>query len=447
MTPRHLAIVALLFTTVLIASLCAVMTRPPKPALPTEPPREVQKTNPLLARPNMVDRLDFFDTPAGLDRAMMQHVTLVVGPAPASRSSTPATTQPAATRTMARIVLSDQRLKSFPRSGTWTSDIIETAFPFTELIPSWNATVPRDTGVFFQVKTRNAADGQWSPWLYIGQWGRTPATDPMDRVVRFDRGMVNVDNLTLDEPANAYQFRATLLSFDMSHEVNPSIRRITVSYSGVVDDAGERERIARTDRSEPSVPWGPRGDWARSLPVPFRAQGIEAKPLAGQICSPTSTSMVMAYCGVDLPTEQNALAIYDEEHDMFGNWGRAVQRAGSLGLDAWLQRFRNWDQVKAMIARGQPIVAGIKFKKGEFPSALYSETDGHLIVIRGFTKAGDPIVNDPADRNKGNGVVYKADDLARAWFAHGGVGYVIRKPEGVGTSSPTSTTMPAVVVN
>ena len=70
--------------------------------------------------------------------------------------------------------------------------------------------------------------------------------------------------------------------------------------------------------------------------------------------------MVMAYFGADVPTQENALAIYDEEHDMFGNWGRAVQRAGEMGLDAWLQRFRNWDQVKAMIARGQPIVAGIK---------------------------------------------------------------------------------------
>jgi hypothetical protein len=139
--------------------------------------------------------------------------------------------------------------------------------------------------------------------------------------------------------------------------------------------------------------------------------------------------MVMAYMGVDRSTEENALAIYDEEYDMFGNWNRAVQRAGELGLDAWLQRFRNWDQVKSMIAKGQPIVAGIKFNKGEFPSALYASTNGHLIVIRGFTKSGDVIVNDPASRTKGDGVVYKASELAKAWFGHGGVGYVIRKAE------------------
>jgi peptidase C39-like protein len=132
---------------------------------------------------------------------------------------------------------------------------------------------------------------------------------------------------------------------------------------------------------------------------------------------------------VDRPTQENALSIYDSEYDMFGNWGRAVQRAGEMGLDAWIQRFRNWDQVKAMIAQGQPIVAGIKFKRGEFPSAVLSSTNGHLIVIRGFTRDGDVIVNDPANRKKGDGVIYKASELGNAWFANGGgVGYVIRKP-------------------
>jgi hypothetical protein len=127
---------------------------------------------------------------------------------------------------------------------------------------------------------------------------------------------------------------------------------------------------------------------------------------------------------------------------MFGNWNRAVQRAGSLGLDAWLTRFRNWDQVKVQIAQNQPVIASIKFKKGEFPSALYSETAGHLIVIRGFTKSGDIIVNDPASRAKGDGVVYKADELAKAWFGNGGVGYIIHKPP---TATAATTNPPATM--
>ena len=115
---------------------------------------------------------------------------------------------------------------------------------------------------------------------------------------------------------------------------------------------------------------------------------------------------------------------------LFGNWGRAVARAGELGMDGWLTRFRDWGQVKAQIAAGQPVIASIRFKAGTFPSAVMRQTSGHLIVIRGFTPGGDVIVNDPASRERGNGAVYKADELARAWFDNGGVAYVIRRPGG-----------------
>jgi hypothetical protein len=167
---------------------------------------------------------------------------------------------------------------------------------------------------------------------------------------------------------------------------------------------------------------------ARDIPVPFRAQGSAAKPLRPEICSPTSVSMVLQYLGFDRPTEENALGIYDAEYDLFGNWSRAVAWAGQNGFDGWLTRFRNWDQVRATLASGQPIIASIRFKKGQCPSFVMSETAGHLIVIRGFTSGGDFIVNDPASKDKGNGAVYKAADLSKAWLDHGGVGYILRKP-------------------
>jgi hypothetical protein len=100
-------------------------------------------------------------------------------------------------------------------------------------------------------------------------------------------------------------------------------------------------------------------------------------------------------------------------------------------MDSWLQRFRNWDQVKAMIARGQPIVASIRYEKGTFDESEKTqdrETDGHLLVIRGFTPEGNVIVNDPGSRKIGNGLVLSARGMAHAWFAHGGVGYIIRPP-------------------
>jgi hypothetical protein len=236
---------------------------------------------------------------------------------------------------------------------------------------------------------------------------------------------VNVDYLALKTPAYAYQLRVEFSRKGADRAAVaaavPALRRIAVSYSGVVADERRRGALA-----EP-VPAVPPSGWARDLAVPFRCQKDVAGPMSAEICSPTSVSMVMAYCGVDRPMVDNAHAIYDPDNDLFGNWGRAVARAGELGLDAWVTRFRTWDAVKAQVAAGQPVVASIRFKPGDFPSAVLPETTGHLIVIRGFTPSGDVIVNDPASRERGNGAIYRADELARAWFDHGGVGYVIRR--------------------
>ena len=100
----------------------------------------------------------------------------------------------------------------------------------------------------------------------------------------------------------------------------------------------------------------------------------------------------------------------------------------SLGYDAHLERFSSMDEARAVLGSGQPIIASIRFKKGTFPSNLQKATDGHLIVLRGYDANGDIIVNDPASKDRGSGIVYKSDELANAWLVStGGVGYVIKK--------------------
>jgi hypothetical protein len=84
------------------------------------------------------------------------------------------------------------------------------------------------------------------------------------------------------------------------------------------------------------------------------------------------------------------------------------------------------------------VIASIQFDAGTFPSAVLRSTGGHLIVIRGFTANGDVIVNDPASRERGNGAVYRADQLGRAWFDNGGVAYIIRRPGGTAVASGRS---------
>jgi len=79
-------------------------------------------------------------------------------------------------------------------------------------------------------------------------------------------------------------------------------------------------------------------------------------------------------------------------------------------------------------------VASVSFKKGELKGAGYG-TNGHLLVIRGFTASGDVVVNDPASHLIADDaqvrVVYDREQFENVWVPHsGGIVYVIH-PAGV----------------
>jgi hypothetical protein len=166
--------------------------------------------------------------------------------------------------------------------------------------------------------------------------------------------------------------------------------------------------------------------WSGDHQVPFLAQRSAGERISGEICSPTCVTMVAAFHGADRPLAENALAIYDGEHGIFGNWNRAVARAGELGLVGQLERFDSLEQARARLRDGVPLIISVRYKAGEAPSFLMEQTGGHLIVLRGVTPKGELIVNDPADAERGEGAIYAAEDVRRAWLENAsGVGYVL----------------------
>jgi hypothetical protein len=399
MRNRHLAaLVAGMAIVVLCGSAVWLASQSTPPAAP--PPGDFDEIlgNPLRPRDHSrrVDRLARADTADAFRAGAAEGVLVTDAKVP-------------------RVVLAQTDQAGFPRRGTWTGAETVADFPFTELVPSWNAVTPKDTGVFFHVRTRDARSRAWSPWLFVGRWGRTVHSRsgerlPNDRIVRFAQGAVRIDMpfVLLRQPADAYQVRATLQSFDLDPAISPSVRRLAIAYSGVVPGQAERARLLG--------PGGPGQGWARDLPVPQISQYDAPPTLRLSVCLPACVTMVLAYWKEDRSLVKNALAVYDPDTGMFGNGARAVARAGELGLDAWVQRVRDWDQVKAMIGRGQPVIAAVRVEAGE-----------HLIVVRGFTRDGDVIVNDPLERGQG-GMIRKADELGRAWLGCGGLACVIRRP-------------------
>jgi hypothetical protein len=160
-------------------------------------------------------------------------------------------------------------------------------------------------------------------------------------------------------------------------------------------------------------------------------------------CSPTSTSMVLGYWGsgpsaadtawvdppVDPQVDYAARNVFDYPYDGAGNWPFNTAYASRFGLEGFVTRLRSLAEAESFLASGIPLVVSVSFKEGKLDGAGYS-TNGHLLVIRGFTRSGDVIVNDPASHLIADDtrvrVIYDREQFENTWVPHsGGIVYVI----------------------
>jgi hypothetical protein len=159
-------------------------------------------------------------------------------------------------------------------------------------------------------------------------------------------------------------------------------------------------------------------------------------------CSPTSTSMVLGYYDalprrrayawvgrghVDPWVDHAARTTYDAAYRGTGNWPFNTAYAAGLAGHAFVTRLWSLREAELFIKAGIPLVASVAFGPGELTGAPISSTDGHLLVIAGFTRAGDVVVNDPAAPTRaGVRRTYDRGQFEDAWLpASGGTVYVI----------------------
>jgi hypothetical protein len=322
----------------------------------------------------------------------------------------------------------------------WTSRWVRPGFGLTELIPSWNATTPGGTWIELAVRGRGGGRAVGS-WDVMGRWAggdrafhRTSPTRQPD-----DRSSVNVDTLVTDRGRRyaAWQLRITLL------------RRIGIAGSPTVRSAGAvTSRVPRGGSVNGSATTMRR---KVELRVPRWSQMVHQGDYprydgGGRAwCSPTSVAMVLGYWR-RLPTpkqyawvkkphparwvDHGARFSYDYRYRGAGNWPFNTAYAGTLGLDAYVTRLRSLRAAERFIRRGIPLVASIAFGRGELDGAPLGSTPGHLLVIRGFTRDGRVIVNDPAaDHARGVRRVYERRQFENAWLpTTGGTVYVLQRP-------------------
>lgn len=305
----------------------------------------------------------------------------------------------------------------FAESGTFTSAPINTA-PFKDLILSWNADTPAGTTVTIEGQIQ--ADGEWSEWFSWGTWG----TGVESKSVRNQKGkfaVMAIDTLKSIKEATALRYRLTLRS--TNPHATPSVRLVAATIRN-----RQGQQIAKVYPKDEAAP--AMAGFERDLHVPMYSQMVRDPKIASSICSPTSVTMVLGYYGIEKTPEEVASGVRDHEAEIFGNWPFNTAYAASYGLTAYVDFFNSLDDVKREIAKGHPVIASIKFGAGQLKNAPIDSTDGHLVVIRGFThKDGKEyvIVNDPAAPNDATvRREYLADEFERAWNK---VVYVIYKEE------------------
>jgi Peptidase_C39 like family len=329
--------------------------------------------------------------------------------------------------------------------GTWTSPLRPVGFGADQLVASWNATTPH--GSWLQVEMRGlTAAGTQTGWYVMGRWA---ADDPeaggdihRTSVAGQDdaNGSVDIDTFSA-KAAHAllsYQLRVTLYR-KPGTRVRPVLRSVGAMASLVPD----RTRV-------PVSPLG--GAEGIELKVPRFSQDVHD----GQYpqydnggdawCSPTSTSMVVAYWHrgpskkamswidpsyADPQVDYAARNTYDYNYQGTGNWPFNPAYAARFGLNGFITRLRSVTELEQFIKAGIPVVTSQSFKASELPGAGYS-TDGHLFVIVGFTAAGDPIVNDPASPSDAAvRHVYPRAAFENVWLrssSSGGIVYVMYPP-------------------
>ncbi|UWX65437.1 peptidase C39 family protein [Deinococcus rubellus] len=310
--------------------------------------------------------------------------------------------------TMQGLVLQQGRLTLVPGSKLGTlSGSVASLGAYDELIPSWNGLTPPGSSLTLEVKPAGA-----SRFYSFGTWqsaaGRTSLNGQKDSF-----GQIMTDTLRLSRKASGFEYRLTL----RASGAGPSLSLLAFNTS---------------DRSQRMASAGAAGDkvrWNKVLNVPQRSQMLYKD--GGEVwCSPTSTSMILAYYSVNISVPDAARATYDAAYDGTGNWPFNTAFAAEHGLRALVTRLPNLREAERYIAAGIPLGVSLGWKAGELPGAAVPSSSGHLMVLVGFDAQGNPVLNDPAaPTDAGVQRSYPRAAFERLWLSHsGGLVYLISRP-------------------
>ena len=112
----------------------------------------------------------------------------------------------------------------------------------------------------------------------------------------------------------------------------------------------------------------------------------------------------------------------------YGSWPLAIHCAGTHGRIGAVEAVASWEPALQVLQAGSPIVASIRFGRGELSGAPLASTGGHLVTVYGID--GEVVlVNDPAAPDADS--VPRRYDLrafTHAWLRRRGAAYLLAQP-------------------
>jgi hypothetical protein len=281
----------------------------------------------------------------------------------------------------------------------WTSKVIEPGFPWCELVPSWN--VDMAPGQTMRIEARAVYPDRTTRYYNLGHWSPDDKLAPRESVTKQKDGDGDVltDILSLRLPATGVQVRLVF-----GHD-DPRLKLLTLGFL-----PNEERRSAR----EPN-----KRAWGKVIEAPRRSQ--MSYPNGNVLCSPTSVSMVLWHWANELgrpelnrDVPEVAAGVFDKNWPGTGNWPFNTAYAGAFpGMIGYVSRFNDVRELEDWIEAGFPVITSISYNllrgNGRKPGG-----DGHIVVLVGFTREGDPVFNDPG-RSKDVRQIYKRSDFEAAW--------------------------------
>ncbi len=296
---------------------------------------------------------------------------------------------------------------------TWEKSGVE---PFNELIVSWNALRPVHGAMTVWLSVHHV--GQWSRWHRLAEWS-----------VHSQRTFVN--------KLNKY-IHTKHCRLEMQHGAEADGFKVKVSFSDASDANKLKAVFACVSRLDNFCLIRPRTNDLPSVSmrdVPRQSQMVLDHTRCCDLCSPTSTSMIVAYLrqkiiGNSITSMHDyvinfAEKVHDHGLDIYGNWILNVAQAfEAVGGAAFfrVERLNSFYDLHRYLMQKLPVAVSVR----RLPGGATPYAKGHIMVVVGWNRQKSCVIcQDPAFGS--NNAVLKAYPLLRflrAWGRSCNLAYV-----------------------